>query len=905
MASFIFKRLAFFLCLVSFDLFCFAAPIALDEEQVKWASRRQGDGLDAHFNLMPFPKTISWDSPNTEVLLSGLNEASLASFSALGPRQKRASDRFAARFTRVMQTNANYAVLGSSLYTWDTSSPRALSLNITCGLTIDIPALGDDESYTLELLNPITSDMVVANIVAPTSTGVLRAMVTMLQLICRRVGDTNNQNVYLPVGFRIDDAPVFPWRGLMVDVARRFHPVENLQRIMEGMESAKMNTLHLHLCDDQGWRFEMKGNKWDRLHTVGGEGDFYTQEQLKSLVQFGADRGIRVYPEFDMPGHMGAALYAYPSLNQFITVTQPVHTWGIFQYVLSPMLDSIYDSFVPDLINQSNSVFVDPFFHVGGDEVVWGQTLMGSRPWMQDNNVTDLHKYFNERAFPIIHASGKRVIGWQEIMNYAVPSDSVIQLWMGAAPISNAILSSGFYFDHLQDVVGFWLNGIDPTMMGAEVCAWSEWMGDNMDTRLFPMLHAASEMMWLGRDKVTTFNLESFRARLSSIDLGLRAFGVTNRAVFRTQVLAMVSNVKEWIYSQAVANLDIFPSDPVYDAVYMMTDLLGPVDRVNIGGPKVPMLDICDAARPSNSNVDALLFLIKKALIEELDPSKFHTKTLMNYFQRLVDMKMVLQRKSFTDPNVPYFMHSIAESAEANLAWLTTIQSNQDGEMARNVAITKKGLAYDQLQGQSNFMIINHFAQATTILLAVAKGPYNYTTPGATTTVTTTPAPTTTTTTTSTTPAPTTSTTTSTTRTTSTTGTTTTTTPSPTTTTTTDTTTTPTTSTTTTPASTTTTPTSTPTTTTFTPTTTEVSSTTTSGAPISITTSPTSDPGDSLLTTRNLAIGFGVLGSLLLLTFLGVAACVIIRRRRAQAYDTVTGETPGQDASNDDLFEDL
>ncbi|HEY8993686.1 MAG TPA: family 20 glycosylhydrolase, partial [Lacunisphaera sp.] len=217
----------------------------------------------------------------------------------------------------------------------------------------EIPQLGDDESYTLE----VTPSQIVLR--APRSVGALRGLETLLQLLR---SDANHWFVPATV---IRDQPRFPWRGLMIDVCRHWQPIEVIKRNLDGMALAKLNVFHFHLTEDQGFRIESK--KFPRLHELGSDGLYFTQEQIREIVAYAAARGIRVVPEFDMPGHATSWVVGYP---EFASAPGPYvieRAWGVFNPTLDPTNEKVYEM-LDAVFGEMAALFPDPYFHIGGDE---------------------------------------------------------------------------------------------------------------------------------------------------------------------------------------------------------------------------------------------------------------------------------------------------------------------------------------------------------------------------------------------------------------------------------------------------------------------------------------------------------------------------------------------------------
>ena len=301
--------------------------------------------------------------------------------------------------------------------------------DIDCGM----PSLGMDESYTIEVADHITIE-------APTSWGALRAISTLYQLDLTGGLSTRTS---------ISDSPRFSWRGLLIDVARHFVPVDQLKRILDGMALLKLNVLHLHLSDDQGFRFESLAFP-DLAST-----EFYRQSDLADLVVYAADRGIRVIPELDVPGHVTSWLAKYPAWGLREIELSP--QFGVHRACLDPTNEELYQD-LETLFSEVADVFPDEFFHIGGDEVhpQWWESDERVQEFLRVQglkNVPELQNYFSNRMFQVLSDLGKKPIAWDEVLHEDM-SDFVIQNWRGSSTRDRAlvrgldcIVSSGFYLD--------------------------------------------------------------------------------------------------------------------------------------------------------------------------------------------------------------------------------------------------------------------------------------------------------------------------------------------------------------------------------------------------------------------------------------------------------------------------
>ena len=303
-----------------------------------------------------------------------------------------------------------------------------------------IQKLGEDESYELTITDSG------AKLTAPTSLGALRGLQTFLQLV-----------QITPAGFAapavtIKDQPRFPWRGTLIDVSRHFIPVDVLKRNLDGMAAVKMNVLHWHLSDDQGFRAESK--VFPKLTGMGSDGMFYTQAEMRDVIAYAHDRGIRVMPEFDIPGHSRSWFLGYPELAS----GPGPYTLEDGDPIMDPTRESTY-KFLEKFIAEMAKLFPDAYFHIGGDEVDGKQ--WDANPKIQEfmhahsmKNKQDLQAYFNQRLQKIVARNHKTMVGWDEILHPDLPKTIVVHSWRGQKSLAEAakqgysgLLSYGYYLD--------------------------------------------------------------------------------------------------------------------------------------------------------------------------------------------------------------------------------------------------------------------------------------------------------------------------------------------------------------------------------------------------------------------------------------------------------------------------
>ncbi|HQN96031.1 MAG TPA: family 20 glycosylhydrolase [Thermoanaerobaculales bacterium] len=380
----------------------------------------------------------------------------------------------------------------------------AAALTISAGRAGAL-VLGEDESYTLR----VAGDGML--LTAATDIGALRGLETVLQLVT-----LDERGVTVPM-VRIEDAPRFPWRGLMIDASRHFMPVEVVKRNLDAMAAVKLNVLHWHLVDDQGFRVECLA--FPRLHEAASDGSYYTRAQIREVQIFAAARGIRVVPEFDLPGHATAWATAYPELASLPGPYRIERSWGIFDPTLNPIQEETY-RFLDAFFGEMAALFDDEFMHIGGDEnngIQWAANPEIAAHMAREGYADTLamQRYFNERMLEIFTRHGKRMIGWDEIFQEGLPKDIVIHSWRGREALAEAasrgyagILSNGYYIDLMQPTDFHYLNDPLPAdsplpeearrlVLGGEATMWAEFVTpETVDSRIWPRTAAIAERLW-------------------------------------------------------------------------------------------------------------------------------------------------------------------------------------------------------------------------------------------------------------------------------------------------------------------------------------------------------------------------------------------------------------------------
>lgn len=477
----------------------------------------------ARRNLMPVPASVNWNAGRLPV-------TSALSVAVRG----QTDERLRKYIFRAMRRIEGRTVLELSREL--SGDPSAATLVIETRSTGSaIPKLGDDESYSLD----ITEKQ--AKLTAPTTVGAMRGLETFLQLL-----EGDKDGFYFP-GVSITDRPRFPWRGLLIDSARHFQPVEVIKRNLDAMAAVKLNVLHWHLTEDQGFRVESK--KFPELQQMGSDGLFYTQNEIREIINYAADRGIRVMPEFDMPGHATSWLVSHPEIGSAPGPYKIERRPGIFDPTLDPTNEKTY-KFLAAFFAEMSALFPDAYVHIGGDENEGKQWTANPRiqAFMKEKGIKTNHElqtYFNKRILKFLQKNGKTMMGWDEIFQPDLPKDVVIHSWRGQKALADAakqgfqgVLSNGYYIDLSFPASQHYL--VDPIpvdtpltaeeqkrVLGGEATMWSEWVSpETIDSRIWPRTAAIAERLWSPRE---VRNVDDMYRRLSVVEWQLEELGLANR----------------------------------------------------------------------------------------------------------------------------------------------------------------------------------------------------------------------------------------------------------------------------------------------------------------------------------------------------------------------------------------
>ena len=477
-------------------------------------------------NIIPTPQSLV---QHDGFFRLGSNTA----IAAASPEAKTVAEFFAAKMRTATGLNIQVAEKGN--------------IQLSVDPSLDV---ANDEGYTLD----VTKDGAV--VVAKTAQGLFYGMQSFLQLLPAEIESPSKVNgiAWQAPAVSIKDAPRFGYRGIMLDPCRHFMPVENVKKYLDVLSLFKMNRMHWHLTDDQGWRIEIK--KYPKLTEIAskridGEGTehsgYYTQEEIKEIVKYAADRFITVVPELELPGHEMAAIAAYPNLSCKGEQGTPRVIWGVEDIVMCPGKEDMF-TFLQDVIDEMVPLFPSEYFHIGGDEcpkISWKNCPLCQKRIKEEGLKADskhsaeerLQSYVIQRMEKYLATKGKKIIGWDEILEGGLAPSATVMSWRGedggiaAALMDHTVImtpgGNGMYLDAYQGdskiepvtIGGYTLlektYSYDPIpdtlvamgksnyILGVQGNTWSEYMYDEAkrDYMVFPRILAVAEIGWTNLDR--------------------------------------------------------------------------------------------------------------------------------------------------------------------------------------------------------------------------------------------------------------------------------------------------------------------------------------------------------------------------------------------------------------------
>lgn len=501
-------------------------------------------------NIIPAPASLVQNEGNFKLNKNTQMYAST-------PEAKTVAEFFAAKIN---------TATGYTIGVADKEAADGISLVIDAALDVN------DEGYTLD----VTENGV--RIMAKTPQGLFYGMQSFMQLLPAEIESTSAVQgiTWTAPAVSIKDEPRFGYRGIMLDPCRHFIPVENMKKQLDVLALFKINRMHWHLTDDQGWRIEIK--KYPKLTEISskridGEGTeysgFYTQEEIKEVVQYAADRFITIVPEIELPGHEMAAIAAYPELSCKGEPGTPRIIWGVEDIVMCAGKEEPFQ-FMEDVITEVAALFPGEYFHIGGDEcpkTSWKNCPLcqarirkeGLKADKEHSAEEKLQSYFVQRMEKVVNKLGKKMIGWDEILEGGLAPSATVMSWRGeeggiaAANMNHEVImtpsSEGMYIDQFQgdykispvSIGGlttvervYKYNPVPDTLakagkghfiQGVQCNVWSEYLynTDIMEYRIYPRILALSEIAWTPLDKK---NYKDFERRLDNAQVRLDEHGI-------------------------------------------------------------------------------------------------------------------------------------------------------------------------------------------------------------------------------------------------------------------------------------------------------------------------------------------------------------------------------------------
>jgi len=647
--------------------------------------------------IMPLPASVS--QGDGEFLIDGQLAVAFDGFTE--PRLFRARGRFLDTLTR--ETGIPFSR--------DAASSAAHFQIHTTGPSAAVQQLGEDESYQLT----VTADGV--RLTASNPLGVMHGLQTFLQLV--RI---------TPRGFTvsavtIDDKPRFPWRGLMIDSGRHFIPIPVIEHNLDAMEAVKLNVFHWHLSENQGFRVESK--VFPLLQQKGSDGLYYTQAEIRAVIEYARDRGIRVVPEFDMPGHATAWFVGYPDLASGKGPYQIERHWGVFDPAMDPTRESTY-TFLNLFIGEMTSLFPDLYFHIGGDECNGKEWDANPRiqEFMRAHQLKDnaaLQAYFTGRVQKLVASRHKVMEGWDEVLQPDTPKDVVIQSWRGRDSLLDAakrgyrgLLSNGYYIDLNHPAVEHYL--VDPlegiadkltpeqtvSILGGEATMWSEFVNDEiMDSRVWPRTAAIAERFWSPQQ---VRDVDSMYVRMAIAGQKLQSYGIEYRAT-RERMLERMSG------------------DPDPKALRVLASVVEPPKGYDRGGMKdytsfTPLNHLVDAVPPESETARVFRSICEHIAAGNATAEEWKQAHDWLILWRDNDAKLqpLLAASNLTEELVPV-SQSLHQVGEIGLQALDSLQKNQPV----SIELQKQSLATISTAEKPQAVLLLKVAPAVELLVKSVK----------------------------------------------------------------------------------------------------------------------------------------------------------------------------------------
>ncbi len=599
--------------------------------------------------IMPLPAHVV--QGQGEFLIDGHFGIALKGYKE--PRLERAQQRFLERLSQETGIPLwREAILNQPHFTIQTARPSA-----------NVQQLGEDESYRLEIS---TTDV---QLTAANPIGAIRGLQTFLQLV--RI---TPQSFSVPV-VTIDDKPRFPWRGLLIDSGHRFVPIPVIKRNLDGMEAVKLNMFHWRFADNQGFHIESK--IFPLLQEKGSGGFYYTQDEVREVIAYARDRGIRVVPEFDMPCHTTSWFLGYPELA---SGQDPSHSSAI-----DPTREGTY-KLLSGFIGEMAALFPDSYFHAGGDECDVKEWEGNERiqEFMRARAIKDgvaLQTLFTAKVQKIVAEHKKIMMGWDEVLQPDTPKDVVIHSWRGPESLAQAarngyrgVLSSGYYIDLNQSAAEHYLvEPLGPStatltpdqkarILGGEATMWTDIVSDeNMDNRIWPRTAAIAERLWSPEH---VQDVDSMYKRLAIISQKLGYYGLRHRLITDEMLERMSGELDP-------APLKVLAAVVQPPRLYERQELRTFTDFT-------PLNHLDDAVPPESDTAREFNEIAKRIASGKATPQEWERAREWLELWRDNDAKLqpLLKRSYLTQDLVPV-SHNLSEVANIGLQALDDLQKNR------------------------------------------------------------------------------------------------------------------------------------------------------------------------------------------------------------------------------------
>jgi hexosaminidase len=544
------------------------------------------------------------------------------------------------------------AILNSPHFTVQTAGPSAA-----------VQQLGEDESYHLEIS---TTDV---QLTAPNPIGVIRGLQTFLQMV--RI---TPKGFSVPV-VTVDDKPRFPWRGLLIDSGHRFVPISAVKRNLDGMEAVKLNVFHWRFADNEGFHVESK--KFPRLQEKGSGGFYYSQDEVREIIAFARDRGIRVVPEFDMPCHTTSWFQGYPDLASGQDPSQGS--------ALDPTRESTY-KFLAGFIAEMAALFPDSYFHTGGDEcdVKEWETNPRIQKFMRAHAIQNgaaLQVLFTAKIQKIVAGRSKIMEGWDEVLQSNTPKDVVIQSWRGQNSLAEAarsgyrgVLSSGYYIDLNQSAAEHYL--VDPLgdtaatltpdekarILGGEATMWTDIVSDeNIDNRIWPRTAAIAERLWSPQQ---VQDVDWMYQRLAIVSQKLGYYGLRHRLI-TDEMLQRMSGEPDPVPLKVLAAVVQPPRLYERQQLRTFTDF-------------TPLNHLDDAVPPESDTAREFNEIVKRIVLRKANPQQWQQarQWLLLWQDNDAKLQPLLARSYLTQELAPV-SRNLSRVAQIGLQTLDDLEQNR------------------------------------------------------------------------------------------------------------------------------------------------------------------------------------------------------------------------------------